>query len=150
MFAACTQDSTGEIGNFSDESGSTAADDSADDSGMDADSDATTGEDAGEDESETDSGPLLDIGSGTAEGGDDLGCEKIDFLFVIDNSGSMAQHQDNLIASFPAFLEKILAEVPTLEGHHIMVVDSDAVPGQDGMGNGYCDYLDEDCGGMSG
>lgn len=31
-------------------------------------------------------------------------CEKMDVLFVIDNSGSMMQEQTNLIANFPAFI----------------------------------------------
>src|SRR5215211_2581959 len=31
-------------------------------------------------------------------------CEKMDVLFVIDNSGSMGQEQTNLIANFPAFI----------------------------------------------
>jgi len=33
------------------------------------------------------------------------GCEKIDVLFVIDNSGSMGQEQTNLIANFPTFIQ---------------------------------------------
>ncbi len=32
------------------------------------------------------------------------GCQKMDVLFVIDNSGSMAQEQANLIANFPGFI----------------------------------------------
>jgi hypothetical protein len=32
------------------------------------------------------------------------GCQAIDVLFVIDNSGSMGQEQTNLIANFPAFI----------------------------------------------
>jgi hypothetical protein len=31
-------------------------------------------------------------------------CEKMDVLFVIDNSGSMGQEQTNLIANFPGFI----------------------------------------------
>lgn len=34
-----------------------------------------------------------------------------------------------------------------MDAHHIKIVDSDAVPGDDGLGQGYCDYLDVDCGG---
>ena len=37
-------------------------------------------------------------------GGDsstDAGCKKVDLLFVIDNSGSMADEQINLVSSFP-------------------------------------------------
>jgi hypothetical protein len=35
---------------------------------------------------------------------DAAGCQKIDVLFVIDNSGSMGQEQANLIANFPGFI----------------------------------------------
>ncbi len=34
-------------------------------------------------------------------------CEKMDFLFVIDNSGSMREEQDNLIANFSGFAQVI-------------------------------------------
>jgi hypothetical protein len=34
-------------------------------------------------------------------------CEKIDLLFVIDNSGSMGEEQTNLAANFPAFIQVI-------------------------------------------
>ena len=36
--------------------------------------------------------------------GNTSGCQKIDLLFVIDNSGSMGQEQANLIANFPMFI----------------------------------------------
>ncbi|MGN6108577.1 MAG: hypothetical protein ACTHU0_25955 [Kofleriaceae bacterium] len=36
--------------------------------------------------------------------GDGQRCEKMDILFVIDNSGSMQQEQANLIANFPQFI----------------------------------------------
>lgn len=32
-------------------------------------------------------------------------CDKMDILFVIDNSGSMGEEQDNLAANFPAFID---------------------------------------------
>ncbi|RMH43699.1 MAG: hypothetical protein D6689_04445 [Deltaproteobacteria bacterium] len=32
-------------------------------------------------------------------------CDKMDILFVIDNSGSMGEEQDNLAANFPRFIE---------------------------------------------
>ncbi|MBZ0236868.1 MAG: hypothetical protein K8M05_31355 [Deltaproteobacteria bacterium] len=37
------------------------------------------------------------------------GCEKIDILFVVDNSGSMGQEQTNLATNFPQFLSVIEA-----------------------------------------
>jgi hypothetical protein len=52
------------------------------------------------------------------------GCEKIDFVFVIDSSGSMADKQANLIASFPGLVAAMMNNVPA-EDWHVMVVDSD-------------------------
>ncbi|HEY8374955.1 MAG TPA: hypothetical protein VIK91_00645, partial [Nannocystis sp.] len=58
------------------------------------------------------------------------GCHKADFLFVIDNSGSMADEQANLIASFPGFI-KTITETVQAQDYHIM-----AVPTDDGNGAG--------------
>ncbi|NRA34065.1 MAG: hypothetical protein HRU17_12065 [Polyangiaceae bacterium] len=52
------------------------------------------------------------------------GCTKVDFLFVIDRSGSMTDFQNRLNTAFPGFINAILEQVPGT-GHHIMVVDSD-------------------------
>ncbi len=41
------------------------------------------------------------------DGGAADGCEKIDILFVVDNSGSMGQEQTNLATNFPQFLAVI-------------------------------------------
>ncbi len=57
--------------------------------------------------------------------GVDSGCGKVDFLFVIDNSGSMGDNQDNLIASFPGFITTLATTLPN-DDYHIMVVDTDA------------------------
>lgn len=55
----------------------------------------------------------------------DAGCGKIDFLFVIDNSGSMQDEQQNLIRSFPGFIDTIRNAVGASD-HHILVADTDA------------------------
>jgi uncharacterized repeat protein (TIGR01451 family) len=52
------------------------------------------------------------------------GCQKIDFLFVIDSSESMKDHQDDLVASFPGFAAAMQEAVPA-EDWHVMVVDTD-------------------------
>ncbi len=74
-------------------------------------------------------GVKLDVGAAeagaTMEGGNGVGCAKADFLFVIDNSGSMADEQDNLIASFPGFIDTI-QQTLMAEDYHVMVVDTDA------------------------
>ncbi len=59
------------------------------------------------------------------EGSGGQGCDKIDFLFVIDNSGSMQVHQTNLINSFGPFIDTILSTVSGND-YRIMVLDSDA------------------------
>src|SRR5690606_17824307 len=66
----------------------------------------TTGDGEGEsdDDTETTLDPLPDLPppttgeDGTAEGGGEPGCKKVDFLFVIDNSGSMLEEQQALIS----------------------------------------------------
>jgi hypothetical protein len=76
------------------------------------------------------SGDKFDVASGMADGAGDAGnadgCEKVDFLFVIDNSGSMGDNQDSLIASFPGFISSIQASLDAAQDYHIMVVDTDA------------------------
>lgn len=74
-------------------------------------------------------GGVFDVGDG---GGGDTGpvvnddeCQKIDFLFVIDNSGSMANEQAALVNSFPGFIAAIGATV-NAQNYQLMVIDSDA------------------------
>ncbi len=47
----------------------------------------------------TDGDPVFPPGDGSTSG-----CQKIDLLFVIDNSGSMGEEQANLVANFPMFI----------------------------------------------
>jgi hypothetical protein len=67
----------------------------------------------------------LDVAAADDGLGPDDGCRKIDFLFVIDNSGSMWDNQINLANSFPGFIETI-TETLDAQDYHIMVTDSDA------------------------
>lgn len=62
-------------------------------------------------------------GFGGAGGGAGQGCTKVDFLFVIDNSVSMNDEQDALVASFPGFIDTIQKSVAS--DYHIMVADTD-------------------------
>jgi hypothetical protein len=68
-----------------------------------------------------------DESGGTAESGDnmDSGCEKVDLLFVIDNSGSMSDEQINLVNSFPSFIDEIQTQLVDTEGYHIGIITSD-------------------------
>src|SRR5690606_29390755 len=66
------------------------------------------------------------MGSGADDGGNQQGCDKVDFLFIIDNSGSMADEQINLISSFPQFITTIQNTLDEAQDYHIMVIDTDA------------------------
>jgi hypothetical protein len=57
------------------------------------------------------------------------GCQKVDFLFVIDNSGSMGAHQANLVANFPAFIQGIQTQLGDVDDYHVGVVTTDAPAG---------------------
>jgi hypothetical protein len=53
-------------------------------------------------------------------------CKNVDFLFVVDNSASMADEQARLIASFPSFID-VLSEVrDELASMHVGIVTTDA------------------------
>lgn len=49
----------------------------------------------------------------------------IDFLFVIDNSGSMRDEQINLANSVPKFIKTIQSEIKNLESYHVGVISTD-------------------------
>jgi len=92
------------------------------------------GTSGGDDSDPTDSGGIkLDTLGGDEdgrtsagnEGGGAQGCQAIDFLFVIDNSGSMGNKQANLLASFQPFMTKIQQTVVDVDSYHIMVVKTD-------------------------
>jgi len=75
-----------------------------------------------------DTGEKLDLGEKTdilQQPDPTEGCQAIDFLFIIDSSESMKDHQENLIASFPGFAAEIQSSVPA-DDWHVMVVDTDA------------------------
>jgi len=61
-----------------------------------------SGDDVGDDGVDASTG--TDGPTSTGDGDPGVGCQKIDVLFVIDNSGSMGQEQTNLIANFPGFI----------------------------------------------
>jgi hypothetical protein len=75
------------------------------DSDSDSDSDTDTDNDADSD-SDSDTG---------TSGGSGEGCSSMDILFVIDDSGSMGEEQNNLITNFPKFIE-VLDNYKTEQG----------------------------------
>jgi hypothetical protein len=61
----------------------------------------------------------------------DDGCKKVDLLFVVDDSGSMADEQVNLAASVPGFIQAIRDQLANTQGYHIGVITTDAYPYND-------------------
>lgn len=53
------------------------------------------------------------------------GCPDVDILFVIDDSGSMADQQESLIASFPGFVAGIQQRLASASSYHIGVVTTE-------------------------
>src|SRR5690606_38029790 len=65
----------------------------------------------------------------------DESCAKVDLLFVIDNSGSMADEQAKLIANFPGFATEIQSALVDVESYHVGVAVTDPfnLPFPDGV-----------------
>lgn len=53
-------------------------------------------------------------------------CARVDLLFVVDNSDSMADEQANLVASFPGFIDGIETILGPDTDYHVGVVTTDA------------------------
>jgi hypothetical protein len=74
----------------------------------------------------------LDVLGGSDDDGVDTtsgGCKKVDLLFVIDNSGSMADEQVNLVNSFPEFIDGMRTQLADTEGYHVGVISTDVYTG---------------------
>ena len=71
----------------------------------------------------------FDIGVTPDFGEFDDGCNAVDFLFVIDNSGSMFGAQTNLVANFPAFIDGIQATLVDVDSFHVGIATSDEYAG---------------------
>jgi hypothetical protein len=69
----------------------------------------------------------------------DESCGMVDFLFVIDNSGSMSDEQTALINNFPTFIAGIEATLETVDELHVGVTTTDDywfnVPGCTSLGS---------------
>ena len=110
------------------------ATDSGDDSTDGPETDGPTGNPSGTDPSETSSDsadePKFDLGAQPDVHQEvEDGCTKVDFLFVVDNSGSMEDEQANLVANFPNFINGIQATLEDVEEYHVGVVTSDVYGG---------------------
>lgn len=127
---ACGSSDGSSVYSSSSNSGVTFGNDSTTEHSGDGDGDGDPSGDGDGDPTET--GPKLDIlgnedeMSTAGDAGDGTGCKKVDFLFIIDNSGSMLEEQTSLAASFPAFINSISTTLSNAQDYHIMVLDTDA------------------------
>lgn len=75
--------------------------------------------------SSPDDAPVFDLGVPDA-GPEVEGCQLVDLLFVVDASFSMQDEQDNLVASFPGFIEAITETLGTAHDYHVGIVTTEA------------------------
>jgi hypothetical protein len=131
-----TGPSDDEAAGSDDDVGSSSTDDES--AGSDSSSDDTTsGPDTSDSDSDSDSigegdDPIFDLGP-LADVGDDGGCEAVDFLFVIDDSSSMSEHQQNLAANVPAFVAGLEATLEQVDSIQVGVVATDPYSGNPGQ-----------------
>ena len=86
-----------------------------------------TGSDDALDSSGTTDSTKLDVAPPATTRGAPQGCEKVDFLFVIDNSGSMQDEQQALVDSFAGFIATI-QDTLMAQDYHLMAIDTDSEP----------------------
>ncbi len=86
--------------------------------GGDGGSDDPTGAGGGGGSSSGEGGSLFD-GGGPGDGGQAAGCQFVDLLFVIDNSPSMGQYQDELAKAFPSFVDAMFQKLPPNVDLHV-------------------------------
>ena len=56
----------------------------------------------------------------------EMQCTKVDFMFVIDNSGSMSSYQAQLVSNFPNFIGGIQDSLEDVSSYHVGVITTDA------------------------
>ncbi len=92
----------------------------------------------GDDDGDGDGAGGVDAGP-TDDGASAMGCPDVDVLFVIDDSGSMADQQDSLVASFPGFVAGMRERLRSAQSVHIGVVTTEDYAGNPaacrGIGN---------------
>lgn len=100
------------------------------------------GDTAGSADGATTAGERLDLGGGSDLPGQPMRCDKIDLVFVVDNSASMFDEQQSLLASFSSFIGEI-EDVLAGDDYQVMVIDTDV-----GEGGGCYEaiYNSFDCG----
>lgn len=75
-------------------------------------------------DTETTNGSNFDLGM-QPDVGERGGCDAVDFLFVLDDSSSMSEHQQNLAANVPAFVEGLQSTLELVDSIQVGVVATD-------------------------
>ncbi|MBL4688199.1 MAG: hypothetical protein JKY37_26660, partial [Nannocystaceae bacterium] len=79
----------------------------------------------------------LDLGAIPDAPDFDTACRKVDFLFVIDNSGSMFTVQQALVNNFPVFIDGIQSTLDSVMSYQVGIVTTDQysanIPGCTGL-----------------
>lgn len=139
VLLACSDDAadTGAApGSSSSEGGTVATTQSAttsvssDSSGAASSSTLTSAD--GSSSSSSDGGPIFDLGTEPDIGRPEDGCNAVDFLFVVDDSSSMSEHQQNLIDNFPTFIAGIESTLGAVDSFQVGVIATDAFSGNPG------------------
>jgi hypothetical protein len=93
---------------------------------------ADTDESSTDTGSDTTEGAIFDLGT-PSDLGEPVGCNAVDFLFVVDDSSSMSEHQQNLIDNVPAFVDGIQATLGQVDSYQVGVVATDPYSGNPGQ-----------------
>jgi hypothetical protein len=101
--------------------------------GHDTDGPSSTGTTSDAQTDDDDDGPTkFDLGNHDVPLPEAEGCDKVDLLFIIDNSGSMADEQVNIAASVPGFVEGIQNTLAEADSYNVGVITTDAYSGNAG------------------
>lgn len=128
----------------------TAAETDTDDTGITSMT-ASASDSAGTGSTGTTSDSVGSDSMGSTGEPDELNCKFIDFVFVVDNSKSMANEQENLVEAVPGFVDAMQTAFPTVKNIRVGVVDTDTYPAigtadeplngcPDGVDCNTCDY----------
>jgi hypothetical protein len=114
-------------GSASADASTTADDESSSDgstSGMSSTDTSDTTDPTDTDTESTEDGSIFDLGL-APDLGERVGCNAVDFLFVLDDSSSMSEHQQNLAANVPAFVDGLEATLAQVDSIQVGVVATD-------------------------
>lgn len=112
---------SGDVETSSTSEGESSSDDSTSDTSTTDTSDTTNTS-----SEDTADGSIFDLGLPPDIGDNETGgCEAVDFLFVLDDSSSMSEHQQNLVANVPAFVDGLEATLEQVDSIQVGVVATD-------------------------